>query len=85
MKCLAPKILNTSEWLLVTLHREGEAKSHLRLWGTEDGRCVMTSPISLFHERKPKALYKLSDKDADFQGKVLCFCESKEILVINVY
>jgi len=81
-KSPASKILSTSDSLLVTIHREGLNDS-LRLWSTEDGRCIMTSPVDLFHEKRPKKLYKLSDET--FPGIVLCFCEQKEILVINVY
>ena len=53
------------------------------MWSTEDGRCIMTSPLELFHGRKPKRIVRVG---ADgFPGIILCFCESKEILVISVY
>ena len=67
----------------MTVHREGLDKSVLRLWSTDDGRCIMTSPAALFHEKRPKALYKLGEDM--FPGIVLCFCEQKEILVVNVH
>ena len=43
----------------------------------------MTSPLDLFHEKRPKSICKLSEEW--FPGIVLCFCEQKEILVVNVY
>jgi hypothetical protein len=59
----------------VTIH-----DSILRLWNTDDGRNIMRSPISLFKNREPRRIFTMQEP-----GLVLCFCESKEILIINVY
>ena len=42
----AKYILSTSSHLLVTLHAED---NRIRLWNTNDGRCIMASPPQLLH------------------------------------
>lgn len=57
----AAKVLNTSDYLLVTIHRETIDDSTLRIWSTDDGRCIMRSPKSLFQNRFPRKLHVLSE------------------------
>ena len=83
VKSPASKILSTGDLLLATIHQEGPSESRLRLWNIEDGRCVVISPEDLLRDRRPKALFRLGD--ANWPGVVLCFCQQKEILAINVY
>ena len=59
----APRILGTSDRLLLTLHRNEDTKNGtLRLWSTEDGRCIMASTRELLHGKKPIKIEKLPDR-----------------------
>ena len=66
----------------------------MRLWNTNDGRCVMISPLDMFHQhRRPYRVLLLSDylspqnSNANdiLNGLVLCICKSEEMFIVNVY
>lgn len=77
MKSPADHILSTSQYLLVTIHQNlfdveehsfestGDTTpqgGYMRLWNTNDGRCIMISPLEMFNEfRKPYKIILLSD------------------------
>ena len=94
VKSAAPKILSTSEYLLLTIHKNISGDGGcLRLWNTNDGRCIMTSPQEMFPlTRQPYKIFSLAclNKDdeihhshkatSDQQASiVLCVCENNEL------
>ena len=66
----------------MTVHAEVDGHK-LRLWSLDDGRCIMISPFDLTKDKKIIKLYALNSEA--FPGWVMCACESKEIMIINVY
>lgn len=72
VKSPANHILSTSQYLLLTIHQNvfpgdtGESHAgqggYMRLWNTNDGRCVMISPLDMFNQyRRPYRVLLLSD------------------------
>jgi hypothetical protein len=67
----ASQLLSTSAFLLVTLHEEmPEKRSCIRLWSTDDGRCVMSSPRGVSEGKQLVKVVNLDDRL--FSGMVLC-------------
>lgn len=71
--------------LLVTLHRDGI----LRLWTTDDGRCVLSSRADLipkFSQDTIPSLKAIKSNINALSGVVAIGCsEYKEVFFINVY
>lgn len=109
LKSPANHILSTSQYLLLTVHQTvlpaeiAEDDSYqiqggyMRLWNTNDGRCVMVSPQDMFYKhRSPYRVIVLSDylgqsssTDSSsnnlLNGLVMCVCKSEFVFIINVY
>ena len=76
VKCPSPNILSASHFWLCTLHQD----NILRLWNTNDGRCVVASPSNLL-VTPGKVLLTLES----YPGFVFVFGEKGDMYVINVY
>lgn len=74
VKSPANHILSTSQYLLVTVHKnilnedveinenEMPQGGYMRLWNTNDGRCIMISPLNMFNQfRIPFRVILLAD------------------------
>jgi hypothetical protein len=70
---------------MVTLHRDGL----LRLWTTDDGRCILASRLDLLPRFSPTAkptLKAISSDIHSLSGVVAIACsEYKEIFFVNAY
>jgi hypothetical protein len=70
---------------MVTLHRDGL----LRLWTTDDGRCILASRLDLLPKLSPEAKPTLKAISSDIHalsGVVAIACsEYKEIFFFNAY
>lgn len=57
----------------------GDEARELRMWNTNDGRCIMRSPSALFNERCPIKLLPISNmlSGKEFKGLVLAVCKSE--------
>lgn len=76
VRCPAPRILSASTMLLCTLHQDNV----LRLWNTDDGRCLSTSVHGLLSSNG------VSLKEIKgYPGHVLLFGDLADFYVVNVY
>ena len=70
---------------MVTLHRDGL----MRLWTTDDGRCILASRLDLLPKFSPEAkptLKAISSDIHSLSGVVAIACsEYKEIFFVNAY
>lgn len=56
----------------------------MRLWNTNDGRCLMISPLEMFHQgRKPMKILLLTDHISDNSGGLYGQAKSKSGSQIN--
>ncbi len=65
-----------------------EQENMIRLWNTNDGRCIMNSPRNLFSEKRiPIRIISMNEhfSDSQFNGLIICVCENNELLIINVF
>jgi hypothetical protein len=76
VRCPAPNILSASTMLLCTLHQD----NILRLWNTDDGRCISTSTTSMLTSN---GINLKTIKG--FPGHVLLFGDLADFYVVNVY
>ena len=76
IKCPAPNILNASAFWLCTLHSD----NRLRLWNTDDGRCVSASSPALL---VTKAL--AVEAVEGFPGHVFVFGDSGDLYIVDAY
>jgi hypothetical protein len=76
VRCPAPNILNASPMLLCTLHQDNV----IRLWNTDDGRCISTSNPKLI-PTNGVCLKTIRG----FPGHIFVFSESNQLWVVNVY
>eukprot|EP00347_Sterkiella_histriomuscorum_P013779 403363397 len=72
----APNILSTSTHFLITLHED----NRIRLWNTNDGRCVMVSQKDMLVTKAIKI-----QEIKNHPGNVLVIGASKDVYVVNVY
>mmetsp|Transcript_39544 Transcript_39544/g.38050 ORF Transcript_39544/g.38050 Transcript_39544/m.38050 type:complete len:164 (+) Transcript_39544:298-789(+) len=72
----AENILSSSSYILTTLHQD----NRLRLWNTNDGRCLIASPVGMLVTKAFK-LKKLKN----YPGLMMVLGDQGDISVINVY
>lgn len=83
VRCPAPKLLNASTFWLCTLHSD----QRIRLWNTDDGRCIAVSSSNLYedsvvpNEVKMVALCALTG----YPGQIVVFSNRGDLFVIDVY
>jgi len=89
VRCPAPNLLSGSIFWLLTLHTD----QRLRLWNTNDGRCVSISSESAFDrfivpptsdEEDPTKLVALCSASG-FPGQVFVFSDIGDVFIFNVY
>ena len=76
VKCPAPNILSASAFWLCTLHSD----NRLRLWNTDDGRCVSVSSKAMLVS-KALALKGVEG----FPGHVFVFSDSGDLHIVDAY
>lgn len=76
VRCPAPQILDSSSYYLLTLHSD----NIIRLWNTDDGRCVSQSCLDLF---VTKALGMINIED--YPGYIAVIGGEGDLYIINVY
>ena len=75
LRCPAPNILNASPFWLITLHKD----NILRVWNTNDGRCVVESHKSML-KSNGEGLMKIKG----YIGHILVIGDKGDIYVVNI-
>lgn len=76
IKAASPNIVCTSQSLLVTVHSD----DLIRVWTTDDGRCVLCSHKSMLPS-KPVGIVALSE----YPGYAAVACANSEVLIVDLY
>ena len=82
MRSPAQHLLSSSPYFLVTLHVRSKAggENKIRLWNTNDGRCVMASQESMIMQNPSK----IKNMD-NHPGHILLLSKTGEVQIINVF